>query len=124
LACAAALASLDLFESENILERIKPVIATLAEKLAPIAELDHVGEVRQRGMMIGMELVQDRSTKAEYPYGERAGHRVCLAARKRGVLLRPLGNVVVLMPPLSLTVAEAEWLGEVVKDSIDEVTSH
>jgi adenosylmethionine-8-amino-7-oxononanoate aminotransferase len=124
LACAAALASLDLFESENILERIKPVIATLAEKLASIAELDHVGEVRQRGMMIGMELVQDRSTKAEYPYGERVGHRVCLAARKRGVLLRPLGNVVVLMPPLSVTVAEAEWLGEVVKDSIDEVTSH
>jgi adenosylmethionine-8-amino-7-oxononanoate aminotransferase len=124
LACASALASLDLFESENILERIKPVIATLTEKLASIAELEHVGEVRQRGMMIGIELVQDRSTKADYPYGERVGHRVCLAARKRGVLLRPLGNVVVLMPPLSLTVAEAGWLGDVVKDSIDEVTSH
>jgi adenosylmethionine-8-amino-7-oxononanoate aminotransferase len=124
LACAAALASLDLFESENILERIKPVIATLTEKLASIAELEHVGEVRQRGMMIGIELVRDRSSKADYPYGERVGHRVCLAARKRGVLLRPLGNVVVLMPPLSLTVAEAGWLGDVVKDSIDEVTSH
>jgi adenosylmethionine-8-amino-7-oxononanoate aminotransferase len=124
LACAAALASLDLFESENILERIKPVIATLTEKLASIAELEHVGEVRQRGMMIGIELVRDRSSRAEYPYGERVGHRVCLAARKRGVLLRPLGNVVVLMPPLSLTVAEAGWLGDVVKDSIDEVTSH
>ena len=124
LACAAALASLDLFESENILERIKPVIATLAEKLASIGELEHVGEVRQRGMMIGIELVRDRSTKTEYPYGECVGHRVCLAARKRGVLLRPLGNVVVLMPPLSLTSAEAGWLGDVVKESIDEVTSH
>lgn len=123
LACAAALASLNLFESEKILERIKPVIATLAAKLASIAELEHVGEVRQRGMMIGIELVRDRSTKEEYPYGDRVGHRVCLAARKRRVLLRPLGNVVVLMPPLSLTAAEAEWLCDVVKNSIDEVTS-
>jgi adenosylmethionine---8-amino-7-oxononanoate aminotransferase len=123
LACAAALASLDLFDSENILERIKPVISSLVEKLASIAELEHVGEVRQRGMMIGIELVRDRSTKAEYPYEERVGHRVCLAARKRRVLLRPLGNVVVLMPPLSLTAAEAGWLGDVVKESIDEVTS-
>jgi len=124
LACAAALASLDLFEAEKILERTMPVVRALAAKLASIAQLEHVGEVRQRGMMVGVELVADRATKAEFPYADRVGHQVCLAARKRGVLLRPLGNVVVLMPPLSLTVSEAEWLGDVVKKSIDEVTLH
>lgn len=124
LACAAALASLDLFEAEKILERTMPVVRALAAKLASIAQLEHVGEVRQRGMMVGVELVADRATKAEFPYADRVGHQVCLAARKRGVLLRPLGNVVVLMPPLSLTVSEAEWLGDVVKQSIDEVTLH
>ncbi len=72
--------------------------------------------------MIGIELVRDRATKEEYPYGDRVGHRVCLAARRRGIILRPLGNVVVLMPPLSLSADEARWLGHVVHESIEEVT--
>ena len=121
LACAAALASLALFEKERTLEKMKPTVAALTAELAGIAELPHVGEVRQRGLMVGIELVQDRRTKAEYPYELRQGHRVCLAARRRGVLLRPLGAVVVLMPPLSLTVDEARTLGSVVRESIVEV---
>jgi adenosylmethionine---8-amino-7-oxononanoate aminotransferase len=122
LACAAAIASLELFEEEHTLERVKPVTAALAEKLEAVAALPHVGEVRRRGMMIGIELVRDRRTKEEYDYGERWGHRVALAARARGVILRPLGNVVVLMPPLSLAIEEAEMLGDVVRESIREVT--
>jgi adenosylmethionine-8-amino-7-oxononanoate aminotransferase len=122
LACAAALANLELFEREHTLERIRPVIATLAAKLEEIAALAHVGDIRRRGLMVGIELVLDRRTKQEYPYGQRVGHRVCMAARRRGILLRPLGNVVVIMPPLSLTSSEAEWLGNAVRDSIQETT--
>lgn len=122
LACAAAMASLELFSKERTLERMKPVVETLSRGLAEIAELPHVGEVRQRGMMIGIELVRDRKTKEDYPYRDRIGHQVCLAVRKRGIILRPLGPVVVLMPPLSLSVEEARLLTDAVRDAIVEVT--
>lgn len=121
LACAVALANLELFEKERTLERLLPTVAALAGRLERIAQLSHVGEVRRRGMMVGIELVKDRATQEEYPYGDRVGFLVCQAARRRGILLRPLGNVLVLMPPLSLTVDEAEWLGDVVHDAIVEV---
>jgi adenosylmethionine-8-amino-7-oxononanoate aminotransferase len=122
LACAAALASLRLFETEHVLERVRRTSETLRPKLAAIAELEHVGDVRQRGLMVGIELVRDRRTKEPYAYAERIGHRVCLALRKRGILLRPLGPVVVMMPPLSLTEAEAVRLGDTVREAIVEVT--
>ncbi len=122
LACAAALASVHLFQTEGVLERLKATLAALAPKLAAVAELQHVGEVRQRGAMVGIELVRNRRTKEAYPLAERIGHRVCLAARKHGVLLRPLGGVVVLMPPLSLTPEEARLLGDAVRQAIVEVT--
>jgi adenosylmethionine---8-amino-7-oxononanoate aminotransferase len=122
LACAAALASARLFESERVLERMQTALSALRPKLAAVAELPAVGEVRQRGAMVGVELVRDRRTKEPFPVAERIGHQVCLAARKHGVLLRPLGAVVVLMPPLSLTPAEAELLGDAVYRAILEVT--
>jgi adenosylmethionine---8-amino-7-oxononanoate aminotransferase len=122
LACAAALASLKLFDAEQVLERMKVTLATLRPYLTSIAELPHVGEVRQRGAMIGVELVRDRRTKEPYGVQERIGHRVCLAARKHGVLIRPLGPVVVLLPPLSLTPKEAMKLGDAVLRAITEVT--
>ena len=111
-----------LFETDRVLERLKGTLAALAPKLAAVAELSHVGEVRQRGAMVGIELVRDRRTKEAYPAEERIGHRVCLAARKHGVLLRPLGGVVVLMPPLSLTPDEARLLGDAVHRAVLEVT--
>ncbi len=122
LACAAALANLGVFQREKTLQKMKGPMEALARELERVATLEHVGEVRRRGWMAGIELVRDRATKEDYAYGERIGHRVCLAARRRGVILRPLGNVVVLMPPLSLTLDEARWLGEVVGQSIAEVT--
>src|SRR5258707_7927493 len=82
LACAAALANLELFEQEQTLERMKPAIEALAEKLDRIAGLDHVGDVRRRGLMIGIELVRVRATKEEYPYSDRIGPRVWLAGRR------------------------------------------
>ena len=122
LACAAALASLRLFETERVLERVRRTAEVLRPKLAAIAELEHVGDVRQRGLMVGIELVRDRRTKEPYDYAERIGQRACLALRKRGILLRPLGPVVVMMPPLSLTAAEAVRLGDAVREAIVEVT--
>jgi adenosylmethionine-8-amino-7-oxononanoate aminotransferase len=122
LACAAALASLRLFETDGVLERVRRTAEALRPKLAAIAELPHVGDVRQRGLMVGVELVRDRRTKEPYGYGERIGHRVCFALRRRGILLRPLGAVVVMMPPLSLTEAEAVRLGDAVREAIVEVT--
>ena len=118
LACAAALANLALFESEQTLAQMKPVEAELAQGLTRIAALPHVGEVRRRGFMVGVELVKDRATKEEFPFAERVGFQVCQAARKHGVLLRPLGNVVVLMPPLSLTLDEARLLIDALESAI------
>ncbi len=122
LACAAALANLELFETEQTLARMKPVEAVLADGLARLAKLPHVGDVRRRGFMVGIELVKNRTTKQEYEYGERMGFRVCLAAREHGVILRPLGNVLVLMPPLSLTVDEAKLIIRALEQAIPKVT--
>ena len=123
LACAAALASLDLFERDATLARMQPRIerlrAALGREVAPLA---HVGEVRQQGYMVGIELVPDRARRTEYPYEAAIGARVCREARKHGVLLRPLGPVIVLMPPLSITDAEIDQLVAAVRASIVAVT--
>lgn len=116
LACAVALANLDLFEREQTLERMKPVEAVLAAGLAEFAKHRNVREVRRRGFMVGVELQREDGTA--YEFAERMGFRVCLAARKHGVLLRPLGNVVVLMPPLSLTVDEAKLMLHALGDAL------
>ncbi|MCU0695710.1 MAG: adenosylmethionine--8-amino-7-oxononanoate transaminase [Myxococcaceae bacterium] len=121
LACAAALASLELFDTDQTLERMKPVVQALSEGLARVARHPNVGEVRQRGMMVGVELVKDRATKAEFAFAERMGFRVCLEARKHGVWLRPLGNVVVVMPPLSLSVDEAHLIVDALEKSLAAV---
>ncbi len=121
LACAAALANLELFETDGTLEQMKAVEPVLAQGLARIATHRHVGDVRRKGYMVGIELVKDRATKAEFDFAERVGFRVCQAARAHGVLLRPLGNVLVLMPPLSLTADEARLLTDAVFAAITTV---
>ncbi|MDP3503548.1 MAG: adenosylmethionine--8-amino-7-oxononanoate transaminase [Myxococcales bacterium] len=108
LACAAALASLELFETDQTLERLGPTLEAIQRGLNRLSAHRHVGDVRRRGAMVGVELVKDRVTKEPFAFDERIGFKVCLEARKHGVWLRPLGNVIVLMPPLSLTVEEAE----------------
>jgi len=124
LACAVALASLDVFRVERTLERLAAKIAHLAERLATdVAPLAYVGEVRQQGFMVGIELVADRATRAPYPSAARVGQRVVRAARARGVIIRPLGNVVVLMPPLAIEMADLDRLVDVVADSIREATA-
>jgi adenosylmethionine---8-amino-7-oxononanoate aminotransferase len=122
LACAAGLASLEIFARDHVLEQLPAKIERLQVRLAEeIAPLAHVLEIRQRGLMIGIELVRDRATREAYPYEAAIGARVCLAMRKRGVILRPLGPVVVMMPPLSITDGEIDQLVRATAEAILEV---
>jgi adenosylmethionine-8-amino-7-oxononanoate aminotransferase len=122
LGAAVALATLDVFEEEQTLERVKSKIKRLAEHLERIAGHPHVGDARQRGLIAGIELVRDRSTKEPYPWEERLGMRVCDWARGQGVLLRPLGNVLVIMPPLSVRIDELDRICHAVEAGIAAVT--
>jgi len=103
LACAAGMASLDVFEKDRVLDRVGELGAALGGLLGPVAEMPHVGEVRRRGLMVGIELVADRRTREPFAPAERRGWKVCLAARQRGVWIRPLGDVIVLMPPYCIS---------------------
>jgi len=123
LACRAALASLELFKRERILERLPSKIQFLKRELKRFYQIPAVGEVRQKGLMVGIELVADRKRKTLFPVEARIGHKIVLEARGRGVIIRPLGDVMVLMPPLSVTENELKRLTQVVFDSIESVLS-
>jgi adenosylmethionine-8-amino-7-oxononanoate aminotransferase len=116
LACAAALASLDVFEEERTLERLQRKIELLGELLEPIAAHPAVSEVRRRGFMTGIELT-------EQPLAARMGHQVTLEARRRGAVIRPLGDVIVLMPPLSISEGELTRLLAITAESIEAATA-
>jgi len=108
LGAAAALATLDVFDEEQTLQNLPPKIVRLSEHLTRIAQLPHVGDIRQRGLIAGIELVRDRQTKEPYPWSEKRGIRVCQHALTEGVWLRPLGNVIVIMPPLAISIDEID----------------
>ncbi len=112
LACAAALASLDAFEQERTILRLQPKIRLLAELLDEIQAMPEVAEVRGRGFMVGIDL-------GEHDPALRVGHRVTLEARRRGAILRPLGDTVVLMPPLSISKGDLRRLLEITGESIE-----
>ncbi len=120
LACAAALATLELFDTEETLENVKSNTEILSKRLAALKDHPNVGEVRQQGVMVGIELVSDRETKAAFPASSRMGHQVTLAARKNGVIIRPLGDVVILMPAPGMPADLIHQLCDVVLAAIDE----
>jgi len=122
IACAAAHASLDIFEKERLLESLVPKIAYIKERLGRLLDLPHVGDVRQEGMIGGIELVADKKTRLPYPWEERVGVKVCLEARKHGLFLRPLGNVIVVFPPLSVSMEELALLMDGIEASIMGIT--
>ncbi|MFQ5515298.1 MAG: adenosylmethionine--8-amino-7-oxononanoate transaminase [Myxococcota bacterium] len=122
LGCAAALANLEVLEQEKVLEHVQELSVRLTRRLAGLAELRSVGDIRQRGLMVGVELVHDRETRRPFDPEERIGHLVCMAMRARGVLLRPLGDTIVLMPPLSLQPTEADRIVAALAECIVEVT--
>ncbi|MGQ0812796.1 MAG: adenosylmethionine--8-amino-7-oxononanoate transaminase [Nitrospiraceae bacterium] len=122
LGCAAALANLEVFRKERTLSRLTAKIAALSRLLKPLASRPHVGDIRQCGFMVGVELVKDRATGASYPLQDRIGHYVARHTRQRGLLIRPLGNVIVLMPPLVCDVNELRRMVDILGESIEAVT--
>ncbi len=117
LACAAAIATLDVFARERTLEALAPKIELLGELLDEfVAPLPSVREVRRRGFMVGIEL-------EGFPLAARIGHQVTLAARRRGAIVRPLGDVVVLMPPLAMSAEQLEHLVQITAAAVREATA-
>jgi len=121
LCCAAALANLDVFVEERTLERLQPKIALLSERLESLMKNPHVGDIRQRGFMVGIELVADRETRECFPEQEQVGPKVVRAARGHGVIVRNLGDVIVLMPPLAIRREQLVQLVDRVQSAILEV---
>jgi adenosylmethionine---8-amino-7-oxononanoate aminotransferase len=102
LACAAGLASLDLMQRNQTVAGVATKAAKLSALLDQLKPLKHVGDIRQKGFMVGIELVQDKSTRKPFDPARRLGAEVCAKIRRYGVILRPLGDVIVLMPPLAM----------------------
>jgi adenosylmethionine-8-amino-7-oxononanoate aminotransferase len=122
LGAVAALASLQVFEDEQTLAGLVPKCARLAERLDEFAARPHVGDVRQCGLIAGIELVADRPTKAPYEGSEQVGARVCARARDLGLLIRPLGDVLVVMPPLAISLTQLDEMLDVMLECVRIVT--
>lgn len=122
LACAVALKNIQLIEENNLIASLQEKIRFMEEKLSFFKELPFVGDVRQKGMMAGIELVWDKETKEIFPPHLQVEHQVILEARKNGALIRPLGPVIVLMPVLSMSLPGLEKLLQVTYDAISTVT--
>jgi adenosylmethionine-8-amino-7-oxononanoate transaminase len=122
LACAAAIATIDLFDKDRTIEKLQPKIRLMKDKLKDFYKLKAVGDIRQCGTMIGIELVRDKATKENFEAKEKIGVRVIERARKKGAIIRPLGPVIVLMPPLAMTERELNKLLDITYESIEEIT--
>lgn len=122
LACTTALATLDIFRDDNVIENNRALAAHMGKALAPLAAHPHVAEVRQTGMIAALELVKDRNGNIPFDWTERRGLRVYQHALKRGALLRPLGNVVYFMPPYVITPDQIDQLAAIAGEGIDIAT--
>jgi lysine---8-amino-7-oxononanoate aminotransferase len=123
LGCAVALASLGLLERDGVVGRVQESARLVERRLARIAELPHVGEARQCGLMVGIEIVADRETKQPFDWEQATGARICRRARDLGMITRPLGDVVVFMPPLASKPAELEAMLSILEQAIADVTA-
>lgn len=123
LGAAVALATLEVFEEEQTLQLMAAKSEQLQTFLERMAKHPHVGHVRQRGLMAGIELVQDKSTKEPFAWSEKRGLRVCESALQDGVWLRPLGNVVVVMPPLAISQDELGQICNSIERGIEVATA-
>jgi adenosylmethionine-8-amino-7-oxononanoate aminotransferase len=124
LGCAAALATLDVFESGNVIQTNQQLISVLQSAIEPLTTHAHVGDVRQRGMIAAIEMVADKRTGQAYPWQERRGLKVYEYALTQGVLLRPLGNVVYFMPPYVISEEQIRHMVEVARRGIDVATQN
>lgn len=123
LACRAALATLNIFAEDNVIESNHQLAQIMAEVTRPLQDHPHVGEVRQQGMIVAIEMVKDKTTRQPYPWQERRGLTIYQHALKEGALLRPLGNVIYLMPPYIITPEQIQQLAEIAQTGIELATS-
>ena len=123
LACAAALATLDIFEQDQVIQNNQRLISKLSQACAPFADHPKVAEVRQRGMILAIEMVQDKANKTPFPWQERRGMRVYRHGLQNQALLRPLGNVVYFMPPYVISEQQIDHLAAVAWSGIQAATS-
>jgi adenosylmethionine-8-amino-7-oxononanoate aminotransferase len=123
LGCAAALATLDIFQQDAVIERNKILSQTMADATRQLQDHPHVAEVRQTGMILAIEMVQDKATRTPWPWQERRGLRVYQHGLQNGVLLRPLGNVIYFMPPYVISPQEIQLMANVALEGI-ELASH
>ncbi|MBP2656521.1 MAG: adenosylmethionine--8-amino-7-oxononanoate aminotransferase [Firmicutes bacterium] len=123
LACAAALANIRIFREEQVIAGLDAKIKAVSEKLSAIRGLAHVGDARQCGMIVGIELMADKKAANPYPRDKAVGAMVCMMARRYGLFIRPVGDVVVFMPPLASTVDEINQMLDIVYQAIEEFTS-
>lgn len=121
VACNVALANIELFKENNLLEKVKERITQLEKRVEELWQLKHVGDIRQYGLMAGVELVKDKEKNIPFDYGLRVGFKVAKSMLKRGIWVRPLGDVMVIMPPLSITKEELDYFIDCLKDSIKEL---
>jgi adenosylmethionine-8-amino-7-oxononanoate aminotransferase len=122
LGCAVAIANLELIEKRNLIQEVEIKSEYLASQLTAFSQLAHVGDIRQKGFMIGIELVRDKDTAEPFDWKDRVGVKVCRRARELGMLLRPLGNVIVFMPPLAAAKEELDEMTDILYQSIRDVT--
>jgi adenosylmethionine-8-amino-7-oxononanoate aminotransferase len=122
LACAAALASLAIFREDHTLERNRALAAHMGARARALEDHPHVAEVRQRGMIVAIELARNKALREPYPWQERRGLTIYRHALTRGVLLRPIGNVVYFMPPYVITPGEIDLMVEVAREGIEHAT--
>ncbi len=122
LACAAALATLDIFAQDNVIEKNQVLAKHMGDATEHLKAHKHVAEVRQTGMVLAIEMVKDKVTKEPFAWQERRGLKVYEHAMAQGALLRPLGNVVYFIPPYVITPEQIHWLAQVATDGIDLAT--
>ncbi|MBM4056072.1 MAG: adenosylmethionine--8-amino-7-oxononanoate transaminase [Planctomycetes bacterium] len=122
LGCAASLASINLFEKEDIINNLQPKIHYLKDRLQSFRILKHVGDIRQCGLIAAIELVKDKDTKEPYLWTERIGMQICIEARKHGLLIRPLGHIIVIMPPIVIKNEEIDRMLNIIHHSIQLIT--
>jgi len=122
LGCAAAVANLEIFDREKTLKKVEKKAKLLEELLHPLGELPHVGDIRQCGLMVGIELVKDKQSREPYDFAEKIGVKVIMEARRRGMIIRPLGGVIVLMPHLTFSDKQLQRMVNITRVSIESVT--
>lgn len=123
LGSAAAIASIDLFKKDDTLKKAQKKIALMEKEFNKLLKLSHVGDARGIGFMRGLEIVKDKKTKKTFPVKDRVGYKICLKAREKGLFIRPLGDTITFVPPLTITEKEIIKYTKIIRDSITEVTS-